>query len=68
MFSECLAKRQKSHCPLLPHNETRLEQHQAVFSHLFAQRRRGGGAEGWEGGGGAFTLSSQITSVRETFK
>lgn len=58
MFSECLAGRQKSHCPLPPRNETRLEQHQAVFSHLFTQRsRRGRG----------FTLSSQITSVRETF-
>lgn len=57
--SEYLAKRQKSHCPLLPHNESRLEQHQAVFSHLLSQRR---------GRGRGFTLSSQITSVRKTFK
>lgn len=68
MFSECLAGRQKSHCPLLPRNETRLEQHQAVFSHLFTQRSRGQeGVVGGRGGEG-FTLSSQITSVRETFK
>lgn len=35
-FLHTSAKRQISHCPLLPHNETRLEQHQAAP--LFSQR------------------------------
>lgn len=57
-----------SHCPLLPHNETRLEQHQAVFFffvlvvfHLFPQRRA-------EVGVGGSSCTSQLTWVTEICK